>query len=225
MSSHVPERTPNSGQALSLSATLTDVDTDAENGNGTEPPVREITVNQVAAWNIARFRRAAGLTQEELGVRAGWSGASVSEAERSWDGKRTREFDAQALTVLALALGVPLTALFLPPEDDGRAARYVITGDRKVRYGMRDYMALAVMPDGDDDTPAFETYRDRFNAAARRYLDPEWAAAVDRWTRGHWSPSRRADLAARLRDKERALLEGAADLRQLADAISAEEGE
>lgn len=188
--------------------------------NDTGPPLREITVNQVVAWNLARCRRAAGLTQEQLGARAGWSGESVSQAERSFQpGSRTREFSAQSLTVLALALGVPLTALFLPPDDDGTDVRYVITGDRGTRYAMQDYMALAVTPDGDDDTPVFEAYRDRFNAAAVRYLAPEWAATVARWTRGTRSPARVADLAARFRDRAAAQRQFAAEDDQLADAI------
>jgi len=188
--------------------------------NDTGPPIREITVNQVVAWNTARYRRAAGLTQEQLGARVGWSGESVSQAERSFQpAARTREFDAQQTAVLALALGVPLTALFLPPADDAAAARYVIPGDRGIRYDMRDYMALAVTPDGDDDTPVFGLYRERFNTAASRYLDPEWAATVGRWTRSARSPAMRADLAAHLRDTEQAMLEGAATLRRLAGAI------
>lgn len=195
------------------------MDTQAGRGGDTGPPVREVTVNQVIAWNIGFYRRKAGLTQEQLGARVGWSFSSVSEAEQSWDGKRTRKFDAQLLTVLALAFGIPVIALFLPPEDDGISARYAITGDRGTRYVMRDYMALAVMPDGDDDTTVFGAYRDRFNAAAGRYLEPEWAATVARWTSGHLSAARRADLAAALRDKERAALEAAAEWRRLADAV------
>lgn len=191
-------------------------------GSSVLPDAREVSVNQVVAWNLARFRRAGGLTQRELAARAGWTESAVSDAERSWSSDRTREFNAQELTVLALALGVPLIALFLPPDDDGITARYVITGDHGNRYVMKDYMALVVTPDGDDDTPVFEAYRGRFNAAGARYLEPEWAAAVARWTSGRLSPARRADIAATLRDKERALLEGAADFRRLADAIEGE---
>jgi transcriptional regulator with XRE-family HTH domain len=213
MSSGVPSNAANSGRVLNLSATITGMETNAG------PPVREVTVNQVAAWNTARFRRAAGLTQEQLGARVGWSFHSVSEAERSWDGTRARKLDAQELTVLALALGVPVTALFLPPDDDGVTTRYVITGDCGTRYEMRDYLALAVLPDNDDGTPVMAAYRNRFNAAAGRYLDPEWAAAVAAWLPGSGSPARRADLAARLRDRERDALTAAAEWGQLADAI------
>lgn len=200
------------------------MDTQAGHPGDTEPPVREVTVNQVIARNIGFYRRKAGLTQEQLGARIGWSYGSVSEAERSWDGERARKFNAQEVTVLALALGVPVIALFLPPDDDGITARYAITGDRGTRYEMRDYMALAVMPDGDDDTPVFGAYQDRFNAAAARYLAPEWAATVARWTSGHLSAARRADLAAALLDKERAALEAAAEWRRLASAITEEDG-
>jgi transcriptional regulator with XRE-family HTH domain len=198
------------------------MDTQAGHPGDTEPPVREVTVNQVIAWNIGFYRRKAGLTQEQLGARIGWSYGSVSEAERSWDGDRARKFNAQEVTVLALALGIPVIALFLPPDGDGTTARYAITGDRGIRYGMRDYMALAVMPDGDDNTTVFGAYRDRFNDAARRYLEPEGAATVARWTSGHLSAARRADLAATLRDRERAALTAAAEWRHLADAIEEE---
>jgi len=198
---------------------------DVDNGNGTELPVREVTVNQVVAWNIARWRRALGLTQAQLGPKIGMSGAVLSEAERSWDGKRTREFDAQLLTVITLALGVPLAALFLPPEDDGATIRYVIRDGAGRPYPMGDYMALAVMPDNDDQTPVMTDYRDRLNAAAARYLDPAWMTDVARWLKGTGTPAGRAELAARLEDRERALRESAADLATLAAAIRAGEGD
>jgi transcriptional regulator with XRE-family HTH domain len=210
---------------LNQSATITVMETQAGHGGDAGPPVREVTVNQVIARNIGFYRRKAGLTQEQLGARVGWSFSSVSEAERTWDGNRTRKFDAQEVTVLALALGIPVIALFLPPDDDGTAARYAITGDHGKRYEMRDYMALAVTPDGDDDTAVMQAYRDRFNAAAARYLEPEWAAAVARWTSGRLSPARRADITAILRDKERALAGITAALRELAGAMEEEEGQ
>ena len=187
--------------------------------------MREVTVNQVVAWNIARWRRACGLTQAQLGSKIGMSVASLSEAERSWDGKRTREFDAQSLTVIALALGVPLAALFLPPEDDGATVRYVVRDGEGRPYPMGAYMGLVVMPDNDDQTPVMTDYRDRLNAAAARYLDPDWMNAVARWLKGTGSPAGRAELAGRLEDRERALREDAAELGKLAAAIRAEEGD
>lgn len=88
-------------------------------------PQRRVTINQLIGYNVTWFRRAAGLTQEELGKRlGGWSGASVSAAERSWEGKRVRKFDADELVKIAAALGVPVLALLLPPSDAGTAIDY-----------------------------------------------------------------------------------------------------
>ena len=85
-----------------------------------------MTVNQLVAYNMAFFRKAAGLGQQEFGEPLGWSVASVSAAERSWDGKRVKKFDADELVQIAAVLGVPLAALYLPPEDHGTAVRYVL---------------------------------------------------------------------------------------------------
>ena len=76
-----------------------------------------ISVNQVIAWNLRWLRLAKQMKQRELGELLGWSNQTVSDAERSFDGDRTRLFDAQEITELALALGVPIAALFLPPDD------------------------------------------------------------------------------------------------------------
>ena len=85
-----------------------------------------MTVNRLVAYNMAFFRKAAGLGQQEFGAPLGWSVASVSAAERSWDGKRVKKFDADELVLIAAVLGVPLAALYLPPEDHGTAVRYVL---------------------------------------------------------------------------------------------------
>lgn len=144
------------------------------------PPERLITVNQVVAWNLARYRHAAGLKQEELAELAGWKKSAISDAERSVAGKFTREFNAQELAELSLALGVPLAAFFLPPEDDGEPARYLFPA-RKADGGTADMNVLmerVVIPENEDDTPAMDVYRARLRAAARRYLNPDWAAGV-----------------------------------------------
>jgi transcriptional regulator with XRE-family HTH domain len=193
------------------------MDADAGRGSGTETtgPPREITVNQVVAWNLAWLRRAAGLTQEQLGERIGWTGAQVSEAERSWNGKRVREFDAQALTSIAIGLGVPLSALFLPPEgEEGLSFR---DGTGKTRPA-RDLAGLAI-PDNDDKTPVMGAYRRRWNEAAARYYreDPDWMRLVARWV-GNVS-GRREEVAGRLREHRNALLDAAAEYGELADEI------
>ncbi|MFF9084393.1 helix-turn-helix domain-containing protein [Streptomyces rubiginosohelvolus] len=93
-------------------------------------PEVDITMNQVVAYNIAYFRKARGLTQEELGKRLeaitgkAWSKATMSAVERSWGGPRIRSFDADELTAFSQALGYPVNALLLPPEEDGGSVQY-----------------------------------------------------------------------------------------------------
>src|SRR5580658_7913741 len=89
-------------------------------------PERHVTMSQLVAYNMAFFRKAAGLDQKEFGHLVGWSAASVSAAERSWDSKRIKKFDADEITQIAAVLGLPVTAMFLPPADHGTAVRYVI---------------------------------------------------------------------------------------------------
>ena len=74
-------------------------------------PAVPVTADQIVALNLRHWRRAAGMTQEEAGARLGWSDKNLSAAERSWDADRDRRrFDAQTLTEMALALGVPVAA-------------------------------------------------------------------------------------------------------------------
>jgi transcriptional regulator with XRE-family HTH domain len=83
------------------------------------------TPNQLVAYNLARIRKQQGLTQEQtvelltpfLGVR--WSVASLSAAERSIDGKRVKEFNADELIALSRAFDVPLAFWFTPPPANG----------------------------------------------------------------------------------------------------------
>jgi hypothetical protein len=122
-------------------------------------PERKITANQVVAYNMAHYRWAAGLTQEELGSRlGGWTKVAVSAAERSWDGKRIRKFDADDLAALAMALGVPVAAFFLPPDDSDMTFRYVLDGP-----GFPDFTTLLpqILSASDDDSPSFRAYRNR----------------------------------------------------------------
>jgi transcriptional regulator with XRE-family HTH domain len=182
-------------------------------------PAVVVTVDQIAALNLRYWRRAAGMTQEELGARLGWSAANVSAAERSWDGERDRRrFDAQTLAEMALALGVPLGAFFLPPRDDRTATRYLFTaGDR--HHDMGELMAFAVTPDTDDETDVMDVYRSRYREAAGRYLEPVWAARAIGWVAGGASPQERADMAGRIRDKRDGLLETAEMLAEWAGAL------
>lgn len=85
------------------------------------------TPNQLVAYNLARIRKQRGLTQAAtvellssfLGVT--WSVASLSAAERSVDGKRIKEFNADELIALSRAFDVPLAYWFLPQPAEEQA--------------------------------------------------------------------------------------------------------
>lgn len=147
---------------------------DADNGEAPRAerglPERRITVNQLVAYNMAHFRKAAGMSQEHLGERlGGWSNAAVSAAERSWDGKRIRQFDADVVAAIALALGVPVIALLLPPPDAGIAVRYLLDSEP----GHPDVTSLLPrLTSLYGDAPALGAFWDRVLAlGASRYMD------------------------------------------------------
>jgi hypothetical protein len=123
-------------------------------------PERRVTVNQLVAYNMAAFRKAAGLGQQEFGEPLRWSAASVSAAERSWDGKRVKKFDADEIVMIAVVLGVPLAALFLPPEDHGTAVRYVLQFAGRKAMSLDDLLPLT-LPSAGGDSPAMDAYRKR----------------------------------------------------------------
>jgi transcriptional regulator with XRE-family HTH domain len=133
-------------------------------------PVRRVTVNSIVALNLAYFRKAAGLTQEELGERIGWGKSVVSTAERSWDAQRVRSFSAEDLMAIAAALQIPLAALFLPPEDDGTAFSYVLDMPGPEEREPDDLLAY-VFPTYGGDSPVMNAYRKRLITAG--VLDPD----------------------------------------------------
>jgi transcriptional regulator with XRE-family HTH domain len=183
-------------------------------------------MNQIVAMNMRLWRRTAGMTQEELGEKLGWSFRAVSAAERTaarTDGKG-RLFDAQTLTELALALGVPLIALFLPPEDDRQKQRYLVHSREQDAdcLEMSDIMELVVMTDSDDDSGVMAAYRYRLTMAARTYLDPHWVKEVARWLSVIESAEARAIRVEHLRHRRAELLKAADELGDLADAIEEE---
>lgn len=89
---------------------------------------RAFTPNQVVAYNVARARMLRGWTQDQaaeaiapyLGTRL--SAASFSAAERSVEGERVREFNADELLALARGFDLPI-GWFLtpPPQQEGIA--------------------------------------------------------------------------------------------------------
>ena len=152
----------------------------APGGDGKDGlPERQITVNMVVGYNMGYFRRVAGLTQEQLGEPLGWTKVAVSAAERSWDGKRVRQFDADLIADLAGILQVPIAALFLPPDDDGVKYRYVFRGaGREGADAMRWLLTHALPEPSEDDTQTMRAYEGRLVVAMNKYLDPGTAAVV-----------------------------------------------
>ena len=200
---------------------------DGENDTETSaPPFRLVTVNQVVAWNIAWFRREAGLTQAQLAELLGWPQNRVSEAERSVTGKRTREFDAHTLTALSLALGVPLNAFFLPPLDDGTDVIYLtLPPGQDEHLGMAGLLGTALYGDHGDESGAMTAYRRRLLGAVGRYHGEEWRDEVAQWLRSAEGPEAARERAMRMRGDRARLLADADDLGAWADAFDKAAGE
>jgi len=124
-----------------------------------------LTPNQVVAYNLAQARLLKGWTQDQaadalepfLGSR--WSKANYSAAERSVDGNRIRNFDADEIVAFARGFEFPVTWFFLPPPpwaSPGVPAK-LQTPDTE-RFGA----PLAVLADlvfGDDVSIATMTLR------------------------------------------------------------------
>lgn len=177
-------------------------------------PDRHVTMSQLVAYNMAFFRKAAEIDQQDFGQLVGWSAASVSAAERSWDGKRIKVFDADEITQIAAVLGLPVTALFLLPEDHGTAVRYVVdTLGQSERFS--EVFPLRVFPHPTElevvGRPAFAAYKDRvtsliYNAPAQPPADKHWQAEADLALAKfavHAAETRLADLAGHPRTQER----------------------
>jgi transcriptional regulator with XRE-family HTH domain len=121
-------------------------------------------MSQLVAYNLRQFRQAAGLTQKRMGeLLGGWSEASVSASERSWDGKRVRKFDADEVTRIAEVLQIPVIALLLPPEDAGTAVEYVFDVSAGAPSDL-DSVLSRVIPAYSGDSPVMVAVRQRILA-------------------------------------------------------------
>lgn len=83
-----------------------------------------LSINEIVSYNLMRARRSNAWTQQDVAdllekyTGRAWSNASVSAAERAWQGGRPRKFDANELVALAKIFDVPVGYFFLPPEDE-----------------------------------------------------------------------------------------------------------
>ena|GEM_PF-6713179 len=80
----------------------------------------DLTPNAVIAWNVRRFRRQRGWTQNDLAERLSdrdgkpWTVSMVSDAETAGRTDRDRQFTINEVNVLARIFQVSVVALFVP---------------------------------------------------------------------------------------------------------------
>ena len=158
-----------------------------------------MSLNQVVAYNMERWRKAADMTQAELGDRLGWSFRAVSAAERTWDRTdgKGRVFDAPLIAALARILGVPVLAMLLPPSETSE--RYLFHAPEHDSDGlaMEDLFA-SLLPGVADEGPAVQACRQALADAAERYLDPARSGDLITYLRQMADPQAREAEAERL---------------------------
>jgi transcriptional regulator with XRE-family HTH domain len=172
-------------------------------------------VNQVVAWNVAYYRRAAGLTQADLGERLGISAPNLSAAERSVDGKRPRNFDAGELLALALALGVPISALLMPPPE---ATTVAVPGGPDVTAG--DLFRAALSVPADEGTAARLAYIDRYVDLEAEHASPDTSGDAATLLDDAATRKRLTARLDRIRGQREALREVLDDLTQAEETVA-----
>ena len=79
------------------------------------------TASQLVAFNLARARSKAGMTQQEAAVAISryseteWTQATVATAEGSIGGARVRQFNPSELLAFCFVFDVPISWFFMPP--------------------------------------------------------------------------------------------------------------
>ena len=180
-------------------------------------PAYAVTANQLVAYNTAYWRQQRGLRRSIgnlLAERTGrpWSKATVSAAERSWDGKRVRQFDADELVALCWSLNIPLGGLFLPPTDDGQHTRAVLALDPNGDDLSMQDLLFDVIEGVGDETDGGDIYDQRSRAITDRYMGEGFSDSLDEFIGADRSLRPLTDRATELqtrRDVLRALVEEA----------------
>jgi transcriptional regulator with XRE-family HTH domain len=200
-----------------------DINKRLEAGSGyTDLPGRHVSINQIVAYNLAYWRKVAGLTQEELGKLLGWSKAAVSAAERSWDGKRTRQFDADLIMTFAMILDIPISALFLPPEDDGIDKRYLfhIEEPMSVCHNMYDLITMIMSDPSEDDSEVMARYRERYFTTTNFYLGSGRSDELAKYFEDLTTEEKILDRLARSREQYEILRGVISDIDKLQETLS-----
>lgn len=142
------------------------------------------TINQLVAYNMTRARRSRGWTQQEVADRLEkytgrpWSKASISAAERAWQGGRPRKFDANELVALSVIFETPVAYFLLPMQEGNKAVVMAQPEDQKpdgfhwIGVGL---LLKRVLMDEITSRGGTEFFV-RAHDAALRYLDADWHA-------------------------------------------------
>lgn len=146
------------------------------------------TVSQLVSYNLNRARRSRGWTQQEFGEQIGqytgraWSNASVSAAERAWQGGRPRKFDVDEITAFCAIFDVSFAYFLLPPEGDFMIMSIAEPGEGQEKWAIGtapiEYLKriLGVDPSAD--------FLDRAQAAVSEHASLDFTPA--KWDRD-WS--------------------------------------
>ena len=187
-------------------------------------PGVHVTIDQVVAMNIRRWRKLLGITQEELAGRVGWTSTNLSAAELSaQEGKDKRRFDAHTLVTFARALEVSVPALLMPPEDDGIAKRYLFhsgAGDYSDCLQMSDLVTLIISEPWDDDSSQGQAYRSRYFTMLSTYLEVGRGEALASFAGDLTTAEKRKALYDRLSWQREALAALVTDIDQTIDAVA-----
>jgi hypothetical protein len=156
------------------------------------PPEKVLSANQLVAFNMWRARRTSGWSQQEVAellekyTGRSWSNASVSAAERSWQGGRPRKFDANEILALTKIFDEPMVYFFLPPED----ARW-----NRDNVGMREFpdeLPNKNPEDKDHDLMSLIPVADYIQSLGMYQLTPAMEFRIAELTLRHlglsWSP-------------------------------------
>jgi hypothetical protein len=123
--------------------------------------------------------------------------------------------------MLARALGLPIAALLLPPEDDGVSKRYQFDTAEGDCLGMASLLALVVSdPPPNDETALMDEYRERYQDALMRYFDYERGEELAAHLEDLASAERRKVRLERLRWQRGALAAVLDDIDRIVDAIA-----
>lgn len=147
-------------------------------------PQEAPTINQLVAYNMTRARRSRGWTQQEVADRLEkytgrpWSKASISAAERAWQGGRPRKFDANELVALSVIFETPVAYFLLPMQEGNKAVVMAQPEDQQPGgfhwLGVGVYLKRVLMDElGSRGGGEFLV---RAHDAAYEYLDVDWRA-------------------------------------------------